>query len=202
MKRRGLVIGSGLMMLVVGLLLVGGNVFAQSATPAANSSNSDDFRQAYINAAAAELGVSSADFEAAMTAGELAVVDQMGANARARIENGEGLFPFGGRDGGRDGGRHHGRDRGGDRFDMGMRDGSGMSDMATFLGITENDLKASLKGGDTLAEIATANGKTLDELRTFLIQQATDRIDQRLQETTVDNDVDVESTASPAASVA
>ena len=51
---------------------------------------------------------------------------------------------------------------------------------AAFLGITEDELKAELDGSAFL-EVAEANGKTIDDVRAFLIQQATDQIDERLQ---------------------
>ena len=197
MKRLGVVIGGGLVVVALGLSLIGGNVFAQSSS-SSTATNDAEMRQAYLDAVADELGVSTADLEAAMTAGELAVVDQMSANARERVLNGEGIFPRDGRPGVRIQSRIQ------DRFEirMGLRDGSGLADLATFLGITENDLKADLQSGDTLVEIAAANGKSVDELRTFLIQQATDRIDQRLQETSTDTGVDGNTEATPIAAAA
>ncbi len=59
-----------------------------------------------------------------------------------------------------------------------------LADAAVFLGITEDELRTELQSGNTPLEIAKAHGKTQAEIRTFLIQQATERIDARLQAAT------------------
>jgi len=55
-----------------------------------------------------------------------------------------------------------------------------LTDGAAFLGITEDELRAELQSGKTPIEIAEEHGKTQDEIRAFLVQQATERIDARL----------------------
>jgi|GEM_PF-2866360 len=77
-------------------------------------------------------------------------------------------------------GNNPGSRRGGDA-DHGMKGkgGPGMGRMhgvdadalATFLGVTADDIKADLQAGSSLAEIAEANGKTRVELKTFMVQQ-------------------------------
>ncbi len=54
---------------------------------------------------------------------------------------------------------------------MGRMQGIDVDALATFLGVTEDDIKADIQAGSSLAEIAEANGKTRDELKTFLVQQ-------------------------------
>jgi hypothetical protein len=49
--------------------------------------------------------------------------------------------------------------------------------VATFLGITEDELKSELRDGSSLAAIAEAHGKSRDELKTFLIEQYTAGLD-------------------------
>ena len=44
--------------------------------------------------------------------------------------------------------------------------------LATFLGTTTDQLRTDEQSGKTLAEIATAHGKTRDQLKTFLTTQA------------------------------
>ncbi len=51
-----------------------------------------------------------------------------------------------------------------------------LSTAATYIGISEADLRAQLRSGKTLAEIAVANGKTRDGLIAALTQAATARI--------------------------
>ena len=58
--------------------------------------------------------------------------------------------------------------------------GIDLADAATFLAITEDELKTELETG-TFLDIATSHGKTTDEVRAFLIEQATADIDERLQ---------------------
>ena len=49
--------------------------------------------------------------------------------------------------------------------------------LAAFLGITSDELKTELRSGSSLAAVAVAHGKTRDELKTFLIEQYTSRLD-------------------------
>jgi len=55
-----------------------------------------------------------------------------------------------------------------------------LSEGAAFLGITEDELRAELQSGKSPLVIAEEHGKTQDEIRAFLIQQATEHIDARL----------------------
>jgi hypothetical protein len=52
------------------------------------------------------------------------------------------------------------------------------ADVATFLGISESDLRTALQGGQTLAQVAQAHGKSAADLKTFLTNQLKTRLDQ------------------------
>jgi hypothetical protein len=49
---------------------------------------------------------------------------------------------------------------------------------ATYLGITPSELRSELRGGKTLAQIATAHGKTADGLVDALVAAAKTRLDK------------------------
>lgn len=76
---------------------------------------------------------------------------------------------------------------GGGRHD-GMRGAGGMgrglhvdrAALATFLGITEDELDTQLRSGSSILEITEAAGKTRTELETFLIDQYTTHITEVL----------------------
>jgi hypothetical protein len=55
--------------------------------------------------------------------------------------------------------------------------GPGLDAAATYLGLTEAQLRTELEGGKTLAQIATAHGKTVDGLVNALLDAAKKRID-------------------------
>lgn len=206
MKRWFITAGGGLLALT--LILTGNNasVFAQDG--AATEATEEDFnpREAYLEALATELGVTVEALEEAMTNAELQMIDRWAEEAKDRVANGEPVFPnLGGIFGGDFGGRVHIRDR----APGGMMGPAvtivtgrewleeGIAGLATFLGITEDDLRTDLRSGMTLIEIAEANGKTQDELRTYLIEQATERIDEQLQETADDAEATEDQPATP-----
>jgi hypothetical protein len=61
---------------------------------------------------------------------------------------------------------------------FGMMGGGFLGPVASFLGISNTDLQTELKNGQTLAQIAQAHGKTADDLKTFLLNQESSRIDK------------------------
>ena len=71
--------------------------------------------------------------------------------------------------------------RGGPGFGFGpgfMHDGEALASAATFLGVTEADLHTKLQSGQTLAQIATAAGKTRDALIAALVTDAKTAIEK------------------------
>jgi hypothetical protein len=88
--------------------------------------------------------------------------------------------------GGMFGGRHGGmRGERGGRFGANATIGGVSAQaIADYLGLTTEQLKADLDAGESLAQIAVAQGKTRDDLRTFMIQQSTTAIDAALDQTT------------------
>jgi hypothetical protein len=153
--------GVGLVALL-GITVVSGVVDAQSnGTPGAETSVTGDKtskRDRFLSTLAGNLGVPVESLQTAFQQ----TVDEVGGG------------PFGGRFQGMI------RDRIVDRRER-VIEHIDLTDGAAFLGITEDELRAELQSGKTPLEIAEEHGKTIEEVRAFLIQQATDRIDERLQ---------------------
>jgi len=140
---------------------------------------------------AEELGISQEELTAAIRATSLGLLDdavadgrvteEEAAKIRERIESGEGAFPF-------FGGRHHGpgpdgfkgprghHGFGGFGRHGGLGIGAGLDELATFLGIDEAALGDQFQNGETLAQIAEANGKSREELVNFLLGQVQERL--------------------------
>ena len=157
----------------------GGAAFAatQLDTPSARS-------QAIINDAAGQLGVQPDKLSSAL---KKALEDQLQADVTAgrltqaqadaqkqRIESGNyPLLGTGGLGFGRGGGFGHGGfgDGGSGHGGFGFGPGflAGYTTAATYLGLTPDQLRTDLMGGKTLAEIATAQGKTADGLVSTLV---------------------------------
>jgi hypothetical protein len=164
---------------VVGLAALGGGGAAVAAsksgtTPAAQT-------QAIAADAAGQLGVSTAaltaaikkamidQIEAQVTAGKLTKAQATAIEARlARAD--APLFALGGGPGGRGDGPGHGH--GGPGGGPVSLDAA-----ATYIGISATDLRTQLAAGKTLAAIATANGKTVDGLKTALTTAAKTDLD-------------------------
>jgi hypothetical protein len=58
--------------------------------------------------------------------------------------------------------------------------GGWLQPVAGFLGITQSDLNTAIQNGQTLAQIAQAHGKTSADLKAFLLNQESARIDSLL----------------------
>lgn len=146
----------------------GAALAADKLTPKAES-------DAIVADAAKELGVSSAKLEAALKQAlvnrvddAVAAGDLTAAQAtalKAQIAAGQApLIGLG------HGGRHGGGGRGGFKLDA----------AATYLGLTEAALRTRLESGDTLAKIATAEGKTRAGLVTALVAAAKTHLDEEV----------------------
>jgi hypothetical protein len=128
-----------------------------AAVAATKFSSPKEESQAVVNDAAEQLGIEPSKLssalkkaledrvDAAVTAGRL--TKEEGDAMKARIESGElPLFFAGG---------------GHPRFD---HHGPKLDAAATYLGLTEAQIRTELDSGKTLAQIATAHGKTVDGL--------------------------------------
>ena len=156
-------------MLVIGgaaLMLVGGGV--GGAIAAGGSGDPAAERQAFLSDAANRLGVSSAKLQDALKQAALDRVDAAVAagrltNAQAdrikqRIESRRLGAGFG----------HAG-------FHRGLR-GFGEA-AATYIGITREQLRQELMGGKSLAQVATAHGKSVDGLKQAILDAAEKKLD-------------------------
>ncbi len=151
-------------------------VLGGGAAVAATQLSPTEESDAVVADAAKQLGVSADELDAALKqalenrvdaaveAGRL--TEAQAAELKERIAAGEvplvGLGPGPGHRGG-----HHGFVD----FDA----------AAAFLGVTETELRASLENGDTLAEIAVANGKTAAGLVDALAAAAKADLDEKVE---------------------
>jgi hypothetical protein len=80
------------------------------------------------------------------------------------------------------GGGHDGQNHG--RPGMGGQRGEKRQEMLTSaaeaIGITAEELKTAIKGGQTIAQVAEANGKTVQSVIDALVAQATTDLTQRI----------------------
>jgi uncharacterized protein YidB (DUF937 family) len=145
-----------------------------SATPTTKDQRRDDF----LNGLAGKLGISRADLDKALSQTALDMVDKALADGkitdaeaqqiRDRINSGD--FPFFGGFG------HHGR--GG----MGMFcRGANLDDIAGFLKVDTSVVHDGLMNNQSLAQIAEAHGKSRDDLKSFLISNVTDKLNQAVK---------------------
>ena len=75
------------------------------------------------------------------------------------------------------GGGHEGRGHGGDR---GEKRQEMLTTAADAIGITADELKTAIEGGQTIAQIAEANGKSVQSVIDALVAQATTDLTQRI----------------------
>ena len=151
-----------------------------TATPVADETPGTDDKEALrddlLQRLADELGISVDDLRQAMSNVALDLVDQAvvdgklteeeAATIRERIESGDAPFFFPGH------GRHH-RGYGPAHPALG--------NVAEFLGVEPKDVLDGLQNGQSLAQIAEANGKTRDELKNYLLDELTDKVNQAVE---------------------
>lgn len=192
MKRipRAALIAAGLVAMAA--IVGGGIVFAQtsgSSSPlgsvaaltsqAGASSNESD----YITQLAANLGIDVGALKSAIAKTNIDALNKAVAagtitqaqadKITAALQAGDSFF-FGAH-GPRTPGNPGGAGRGGPFFGA-IADVEGS--VATFLGITPAQLMTELRGGKSLADVATAHGKTRDDLKTYLTTQVNAQIDK------------------------
>ncbi len=157
-KRTKLVAGASAALAIAG---AGGAVAADQLTPKAES-------QAVLNDAAKQLGVTPDKLSAALKQALKNRVDQAVKDGRltqaqadaAKQRIDEGTLPF---FAGPGFGRGHG-ERG-----FFHRGGGHLDAAASYLGITAEQLRTALVGGDSLADVAKDKGKSVDGLVTALV---------------------------------
>jgi uncharacterized protein YidB (DUF937 family) len=145
------------------------------------ASDKETRRDEYLDALAANLGVTREALDQALTDTALEMVDQAladgkiteeeAANIKERINSGD--FP--GMGFGPHVGFGHGFEKG---FHRGFHVGVKIDDLADFLGVEKADIREALANGQSLAEIAEANGKTRDELKAHIMSNTQERIDE------------------------
>ena len=157
---------------VAAALAVGGAGAGVAATKLANNTPSEESK-AIVNDAAKSLGVEPSKLsaalkkayedriDAAVAAGRL--TKQQGDELKQRIESGE--FPLVGAPG-------FGRGHGGPHEFR-----HGLDAAATYLGLTEDQLRTQLESGKTLAQVAKAQDKSVDGLEAAMIKDATTHLD-------------------------
>jgi hypothetical protein len=159
--------------LAVAAGVAGGAVAAsQSDDPAAE-------RQAFLNDVAGRLGTTSAKLEAALKA---AAIDRVDAALKAgKITQAEaqalkeainsGKVPLGPGFGFGPGFGH-----------LGKAGGHFLSAAATYLGLTEAQLRTQLESGKSLADIAKAQNKSVDGLKAAILKEVESNLDQAVKD--------------------
>lgn len=147
---------------------------ATVAIAASNALTADDRSQAVIDDAAAELGVDPGALEEALEQGlknrvretveSGKLTEEQGAELEERIESGDIPLLFGGFRG------FHGL--GSDRGPEHLGRLAGLETAASYLGLTQDELRQQLHDGETLAHIAKEEGKSVDGLVRALVDAA------------------------------
>jgi hypothetical protein len=167
--------------IALAVVLGGGAAIAASRGASASPS-------AFLDSVAQHLGISSKKLNDAVKA---ASIDQVNAalkggritkaqadELKARIESGDAhlfgapLFGFG---------------RVGPDFHGGLHHffGDKLSSAASYLGLTEAELRAKLAAGQSLAEVAKAQGKSVDGLKSAILDAAKKNLDQAVSDGTL-----------------
>src|SRR5262245_35161671 len=170
-SKRVVVIGT-----IVALAAVGA---AGGAIAASGSFDPKAERQAYLNDVAGRLGVSSAKLEDALKGAAIDRVDA--ALAAGRITKDEadalkdainsGQFPLG-----------IGMGAGLVLRHVGYGFGPSLDAAATYLGLTEAQLRTQLESGKSLADVAKAQGKSVDGLKQAMLSSIKAKLDQAVKD--------------------
>ena len=157
----------------VALLAVAGGGAAIAATQFSPKQES----QAVLNDAASQLGVTPTELSAALKSALVKRIDAavaagritkaQGDEMKQRVESGDfPLFGFGSGFGPGPGMFEHHEIFG------------GLDAAATYLGLTEDELRSELDNGKSLADVAKAHGKTVDGLVRALVTDAKQHLDE------------------------
>lgn len=171
------------------IAIIGGAVVALAAgsAGAVAATNSDDAKQreqTVLDTAAKKLDVSPDQLRDALQAGQAAQLDQAVKDGKLTQEQADAIkkrmqdsgLVLGGGPGGRGGPDGHGGPGGpGGGREM-------MADVAKALGLSEDKLHTQLESGKTIAQIAKAQGKDLDDVKAAVKKAATERLDQAVKD--------------------
>ncbi len=138
-------------------------------------------REAFVADVAQRLGVSTEALDDAIKGARVAQVEQalkdgkitqeQADAAKKAIESGEARG-FGPGFGHRGGGFGHGR------FGGHHGGGPGLEAAATYLGLSQDELRAELQGGKSLSTIAGEKGKSVDGLKAAMVKDATAKLEE------------------------
>jgi hypothetical protein len=180
-SRRALAIGA------VVLVSAAGGGAAVAATTGASTPND------FLDSVAQHLGISRQKLDDATKA---AAIDQVNADLAAgritkaqaderkqRIQSGD-VPPLGGGRGPGGGGRGFGGGPGGRGFGGLLRGGldDATAAAAKYLGLSESDLQSKLRAGQSLADVAKAQGKDLDGLKQAILAAAKSDLDKAVSD--------------------
>jgi polyhydroxyalkanoate synthesis regulator phasin len=160
--------------MVAGVLAVG-LASAQTSTPEPTATGSpENLADRFKEELASQLGISVDELNTALDDTQFALIDQAVADGKlteseaeklkARVEEGHNLFPL-----------HGVRDRIEHRLKVGLVEAT-----AAVLGVDVAVVKEGVQNGDTLAEIANANGMDTDEFKTALLAQVKSTLDTKV----------------------
>jgi hypothetical protein len=164
---------------------IGGVAIATAQTDA-------DSPRAFFDAVARHLGISSEELEEATKAAAIEQVDaaleegriteEQAERLKERIESGEGVPFFGPRFGFERGfGPGFGFDGPHGSFHL-VAPGDQLTAAADYLGLSVAELRERLRDGDSLADIAEAEGKSVDGLRDAMLDALREKLDNAVEE--------------------
>ena len=151
-----------------------------AALAASNAFSPEEDSTAIIDDAAEQLGVEPSELSAALkqalknqvdeavTEGRL--TEEQGVALKERIDSGETPLLFGGLGGHGPGGHGH------------FGHFASLETAASYLGLTEAELRSELADGKSLADVAKEGGKSVDGLVQALVKAANERIDQAVED--------------------
>ena len=160
---------------------------ATDSTPSDDGATTkrEEMVQNFLAKLAANLGVSQSNLEEAIRATDSQILDELVADGtisqevadrlQERIDSGDfPLFPFLGHD------RGPGRGHGGPdhHFGFGLMGGDLIKQTADFLGVDRQTVIDGLQNGQSLAQIAEANGQSADALSAYVNDQLTSQLDE------------------------
>lgn len=172
---RRTIMGGGILLAIVAGILAVGLASAQTSTPEPTVTDSPEkLGDRFKEELASQLGITVDELNMALDDTQFALIDQAvedgklteseAEKLRARVEEGHNLFPFGGV-----------RERIEHRVKVAL-----IEDTAKVLGVDVSVVKDGLQNGDTLAEIANANGMSTDEFKLALLAEVKSTLDAKV----------------------